>query len=105
MATFDGTVIDQVVRDAVARGDVPGAVVTVLDRDGVRFETAHGDLPAGARTMFRYASMTKALTSVAALQLVETGRLALDAPVASVIPAFGEYIGTPLSLCMEKRLA
>jgi hypothetical protein len=45
MATFDGTAIDQVLRDAVARGDVPGAVVTVHDRDRVRFETAHGDLP------------------------------------------------------------
>jgi len=90
MASFDGTAIEQVLRDAIARGDLPGAIVTVHDRDGVRFETAHGDLPAGARTMFRYASMTKALTSVAALQLVETGRLALDAPVASVIPAFGD---------------
>lgn len=90
MASFDGTAIDQVLRDATARGDVPGAVVTVLDREGVRFETAHGDLPDGPRTLFRYASMTKALTSVAALQLIETGRLALDATVASIIPAFGD---------------
>ena len=45
--------------------------------------------PATTDTMFRIASMTKALTSVAALQLVEQGRLALDQTVASVIPAFG----------------
>ncbi|HEV7733689.1 MAG TPA: serine hydrolase domain-containing protein [Candidatus Binatia bacterium] len=90
MASFDGTAIDDVLRGAVARGDVPGAVVTVHDRNGVRFETGHGDLPDGLRTMFRFASMTKALTSVAALQLVEAGKIALDAPVASVIPAFGE---------------
>jgi methyl acetate hydrolase len=90
MATFDGTVIDQLLRDAVARGDLAGAVVAVHDRDGVRFETGHGDLPDGTRTMFRYASMTKALTSVAALQLVDAGTLALDAPVSSIIPAFGE---------------
>jgi CubicO group peptidase (beta-lactamase class C family) len=90
MASFDGPAIDQLVRDAVARGDVSGAVLTVHDRNGVRFETAQGDLPDGGRTMFRYASMTKALTSVAALQLVEAGTLALDAPVASIIPAFGE---------------
>src|SRR5262245_26625005 len=90
MASFDGTAIDELLRDAVARGDVPGAVVTVHDRDGVRFETGQGDLPDGTRTMFRLASMTKALTSVAALQLVEAGKLALDAPVASIVPAFGE---------------
>jgi CubicO group peptidase (beta-lactamase class C family) len=40
--------------------------------------------------MFRFASMTKAMGSVAALQLVEEGRLELDAPVASVVPEFGE---------------
>jgi CubicO group peptidase (beta-lactamase class C family) len=90
MASFDGTAIDQLLRDAVARGDIPGAVVTIHDRRGVRFETAQGDLPDGGDTMFRYASMTKALTSVAALQLVEAGKIALDAPVASIIPAFGE---------------
>lgn len=90
MPELDGTAIDQLLRNAVARGDLAGVVVTVHDRDGVRFETAHGDLPDGASTVFRYASMTKALTSVAALQLVERGMLALDAPVASVIPAFGD---------------
>jgi CubicO group peptidase (beta-lactamase class C family) len=90
MASFDGTAIDRLLHDAVARGDVAGGVLTVHDRNGVRFETAQGDLPDGGRTMFRYASLTKALTSVAALQLVEAGTLALDAPVASIVPAFGE---------------
>ncbi|HEX6945122.1 MAG TPA: serine hydrolase domain-containing protein, partial [Casimicrobiaceae bacterium] len=41
-------------------------------------------------TMFRIASMTKALTSVAALQLIERDRLALDTKVESLIPAFAE---------------
>src|SRR5690242_16249747 len=90
MTSFDGTAIERILRDAVARGDVPGAVVTIHDRGGLRFETAQGDLLDGVRTMFRYASMTKALTSVAALQLVEAGTIALDAPVASIVPAFGE---------------
>ena len=35
-------------------------------------------------TVFRIASMTKAITSVAAMQLVEEGRLALDAPVPDI---------------------
>jgi len=90
MVSFDGTAIDRILHEAIARGDVPRAVVTIHDRRGVRFETAQGDLPDGGRTMFRYASMTKALTSVAALQLIEAGKIALDAPVASIVPAFGE---------------
>ena len=55
MAAFQGSSIDRLLHEAVARGDVPGAVLTVHDRAGVRFETAHGDLPDGARSMFRYA--------------------------------------------------
>ncbi len=43
-----------------------------------------------ADTMFRLMSMTKAFASVAALQLIEQGRLELDQEVASVLPAFGE---------------
>ena len=90
MATLPaGGDIDQLLRDASARGAIPGAVLVVAGRDGVLHVAAAGDVPDGAETMFRIASMTKALTSVAALQLVEQGRLALDAEVASVLPDFG----------------
>ena len=40
--------------------------------------------------MFLIASMTKAMASVAALQLVEQGQLTLEQPVADVLPEFGE---------------
>ena len=88
--------VDELLQGASADGVVPGVVALVADRDGVAYEGAAGrlriddDAPATADTMFRIASMTKALTSVAVLQLVEQGRLALDQTVASVIPAFGE---------------
>ena len=88
--------IDELLERACADGVVPGVVAMVADRDGLLYEGAAGKLrigesaPARTDTMFRIASMTKALTSVAALQLVEQGRLALDQTVASVIPAFGE---------------
>jgi methyl acetate hydrolase len=90
------TSIDELLERACAEGVVPGVVAIVGDRDGVLYEGAAGRLqvgdgpPAATDTMFRIASMTKALTSVAALQLVEQGRLALDQTVASVIPAFGK---------------
>ena len=87
--------IDELLERSCAEGVVPGVVAMVADRDGVVYEGAAGRLrigdgpPATNDTMFRIASMTKALTSVAALQLVEQGRLALDQTVVSVIPAFG----------------
>jgi methyl acetate hydrolase len=88
--------IDELLERACAEDVVPGVVAMVADKDGVVYEGAAGRLrigdgaPASTDTMFRIASMTKALTSVAALQLVEQGRLALDQTVASVIPAFGK---------------
>ena len=87
--------VDELLQGASADGVVPGVVALVADRDGVVYEGVAGrlriddDAPATADTMFRIASMTKALTSVAALQLIEQGRLALDQTVESVIPAFG----------------
>ena len=88
--------IDDLLERACADGVVPGVVAMVADRDGVVYEGAAGrlqvgdDAPATTDTLFRIASMTKALTSVAALRLIEEGRLALDQEVASVIPAFGK---------------
>jgi len=88
--------IDELLEAAVAAGTVPGVVTVTAGRDGVLHESTagrlsvDGDTPVGPDTMFRIASMTKAITTVAALQLVEQGRLELDQPVASVAGAFGE---------------
>jgi methyl acetate hydrolase len=88
--------IDELLQSACAEGVLPGVVALVADRDGLVYEGAAGrlrldnDAPAQADTLFRIASMTKALTSVAALQLIGQGRLELGQTVASVIPAFGE---------------
>jgi methyl acetate hydrolase len=88
--------IDDVLATAIDRGDVPGVVAIAVDRDGVRYEGAFGkarvaaDVPMTVGSIFRIASMTKAVTSVAALQLVERGLLALDEPASSVLPALDE---------------
>jgi methyl acetate hydrolase len=79
--------IDELLEGAVASGTVPGAAAVVAGRDGIVYEGAAG-VPADA--VWRIASMTKALASVAALQLVEEGKLELGQTVASVVPAFGE---------------
>ncbi|MGC2523035.1 MAG: serine hydrolase domain-containing protein [Stellaceae bacterium] len=84
--------IDAVLRRAVEAGDVPGVVALAATDRGVVYEGAFGrrDLAAGPAmtldTIFRIASMTKAVTSVAAMQLVEEGKLALDEPIGRVLP-------------------
>lgn len=86
--------IDGVLERAVTGRAAPGIVAMVGDRDGVIYEGASGlvsvdgNEPATLDTVFAIMSMTKALTSVAALQLVERGELALEQPVADVLPAF-----------------
>jgi methyl acetate hydrolase len=82
--------IDELLGSAVERGDVPGVVAVVVDRDGIRYEGAFGERKLGsgvamtADTVGWIASMTKAITGAAAMQLVEQGRLDLDAPAAEV---------------------
>lgn len=80
--------IDDLLRGVTADGSLHGIAATVVGRDGVLYEGAFGD--AKPDTMFRNASMTKAVATTAALQLVEQGRVDLDATVASIVPEFGE---------------
>jgi methyl acetate hydrolase len=86
--------IDEMLQAAVARGDVPGVVALAADDDGVLYEGAAGrraadaDDPITPDTMLRIASMTKMVTTTAALQLAERGALELDAPVETYRPEF-----------------
>jgi methyl acetate hydrolase len=88
--------IDEVLQTAVARGDVPGVVALAAGDDGVLYEGAAGRRaadsgdPITADTMLRIASMTKMVTTTAALQLSERGRLELDAPVETYRPEFAD---------------
>ena len=82
--------IDAVLRGAVEAREVPGVVAMAASEEGPIYEGAFGvrDLRSGRAmtldTVFRIASMTKAITSVAAMQLVEEGKLSLDAPVPDI---------------------
>src|SRR2546421_1193384 len=86
------TKIDEPLRAAVERGDVPGVVAMAATRSEIVYHGAFGRraLPDGAPmttdTVFWIASMTKAITSMAAMQLVEQGKLTLDRPIADVLP-------------------
>src|SRR5712691_6955556 len=82
--------IDGVLRQAVDAKDVPGVVAMAATDKGLLYEGAFGarDLAQGPAmtldTVFRIASMTKAITSVAAMQLVEQGKLKLEEPVPNI---------------------
>lgn len=84
--------IDNALRAAVERGDVPGVVALVTDRNGVLYQSAFGiadvdtKRPMAVDTMFRIASMTKAVTSAALMQLVEQGKLTIEDPVEKYLP-------------------
>ena len=85
--------IDAVLRNATDAKEVPGVVAMAATDNGILYEGVFGtrDLgkgPAMTRdTVFRIASMTKAVTSVAAMQLVEQGKLKLNDPVPDIDPA------------------
>ena len=79
---------------AVQRGDTPGVVALIVDRDGTLYEAAAGKsdvthgTPMGTNAIFNIASMTKPVTSVAIMQLLEQGKLGLDDPVSKHLSGF-----------------
>jgi CubicO group peptidase (beta-lactamase class C family) len=84
-----------VLSEAVDAREVPGVVAMAATDKGVLYEGAFGtrDLGKGSAmtldTVFRTASMVKAMTCVAAMQLVEQGKLELEEPVPNIDPALG----------------
>ncbi len=86
------TALDASLRDAVERKDVPGVVALITDRDRVLYQGAFGvaDVATGrtltSDALFRIASMTKPVTSVALMQLIEQGRVGLEDPAEKYLP-------------------
>jgi len=82
--------IDQILAEAVGRGDVRGVVATAGTAQGATYAGAAGARNEAGDAMtpdsvFWIASMTKAITSACALQLVEQGKLTLDTPISGVL--------------------
>src|SRR5882724_7968704 len=83
-------------RNEVATGKIPGAVVLIQQHGKPVFSETFGvrdvttKVPMTEDTIFRLYSMSKPLTSVAAMMLVDDGKLALDEPLAKYIPAFSD---------------
>jgi methyl acetate hydrolase len=88
-----GEEIDAALHAKVGLKEIPGVVAMAANETSVVYQGAIGlrnmaaATPMSTDTIFRIASMVKLLTSVAALQLVEQGRLKLDEPAANIDPA------------------
>jgi methyl acetate hydrolase len=87
--------IDKALQAKIGAEEIPGVVAMAANEQLVVYEGAFGfrDIAAASRmsadTIFRVASMVKLLTSVAALQLVERGKLKLDEPAGNIDPTLG----------------
>jgi uncharacterized protein YbbC (DUF1343 family)/CubicO group peptidase (beta-lactamase class C family) len=91
--------IGEFVQAAIARHELPGAVVLVGRGDDIVYRRAFGHRalqpapePMGVDTIFDLASLTKVVaTTTSVMRLVEEGRIRLTDPVAQFIPDFGKY--------------
>ena len=84
--------IDTILASSIESGRIPGVVAIAATSDGIIYEGAAGfrDIESNVEmtvdTITRIASMTKAITSVAVMQLIEQGKIELDSPVAEYLP-------------------
>jgi CubicO group peptidase (beta-lactamase class C family) len=78
--------LDDVLRSAVETKTVPSVVAMAAGDRGILYSGAAGT---PIDTVFRLMSMTKAITCVAAMQLVEQGKLMLEEPVPNIDPTIG----------------
>ena len=88
--------LDAGLRRATDSGDIPGVVAMLTDGENILYQGAFGKRALDAKAPMMLdsvgliASMTKALTSTAILQLMERGKLDLDSPAATWLPALGD---------------
>ena len=90
--------VDSIINQAIADGNIPGAVLLVGHDGKVIYRKAYGNrslepkrLPMTLDTIFDLASLTKVIaTTTAVMQLVEKGKVRLNDPLAKYIPDFGQ---------------
>ena len=81
-------------RDQITQGKIPGAILLIeqhakpVYRELLGLRDVVAKAPMSDDTIFRLFSMTKPITSVAAMMLIDEGKLKLDDPVAKFIPSF-----------------
>ena len=88
----DLAAVDRLVSDELAAASIPGAAIAITRGFQIVHLRGYGhdanDLPVTANSRFRIASLSKSFTSLAVLQLVDAGQVALDDPVVAHLPEF-----------------
>jgi CubicO group peptidase (beta-lactamase class C family) len=102
--------IDRLVGEAIAARAMPGASVAIIFHDGRVLSRYYGSasiqevVPVTSATRFRIGSVSKLVTSLAILRLVEERRLNLDAPVSSLLGHWPEIERLPASVTVRRLL-
>jgi CubicO group peptidase (beta-lactamase class C family) len=88
--------VDKFMEHQVADKKIAGGIVIVSHNGRIGFSHAYGQMdldahrPTRADTIFRIYSMSKAITTAAALNLVDAGKIGVDDPVSKYIPSFAD---------------
>jgi CubicO group peptidase (beta-lactamase class C family) len=97
VAAFSGSssaALSSYLQGAVSRGEIPGVVVAAVGPGRLLYHEAYGTMNAARKVpmakdaIFNIASMTKPVTSIAIMMLVEEGKLRLDDDVSKFLPKF-----------------
>jgi D-alanyl-D-alanine dipeptidase len=92
LSTDAVTLFEDLIRHEVEDKRIPSISYALVDRDGTLAEghvqRSDRDFPMGPETCFRIGSITKSFTSMAIMQLVEQGKIDIDADIATYIPGF-----------------
>ncbi len=82
------------VTDEIMRQGIPGLSIAVVTGNQIKWSTAYGfadienHVPAKVGTMYRLGSISKPITAIGVMQLVEQGKIALDAPIQRYVPSY-----------------
>jgi CubicO group peptidase (beta-lactamase class C family) len=96
LAPAKAAAVERLIGAAMARLGIPGLSAAVVTERRLRLSAAFGvadienDVRATTATVYRLASLTKPITATAVLQLVEAGKVDLDAPIQRYVPGFPE---------------
>lgn len=102
--------VDRLFSEAIGAGAMPGASVSVAFADGSHFSrhygvrSTHSSAPVTPGTRFRIGSISKLITALAILKLVEERRLGLDTPISSLLPDYPGIARLPASVTVRRLL-
>lgn len=92
--------VDEAVKAAMEKGQIVGLAIGIIDNGEVAYLKGYGladregNVPVTSRSLFRWASVSKPVTAVAAMQLVDKGQLDLEADVRKLVPEFPDHGST-----------